>query len=137
MMKVSAYAASILMVLGAYGLTTTQAIADDPEYSLNDLVRIINDINQDLPKNINGVVTIERVVQGAGRQIIYIYAVPTKDAEMTDKQRKDIRAKVLDGLCTDTATLVKDGVAVSARTFSSDRRQIIAVTANKATCPQQ
>jgi hypothetical protein len=107
---------------------------EEQEYSLNDLIKIINKANKDLPKKLDGGITIDRIVQGSGRQIIYIYDLSSKDVELTDKERKELRKSIQENLCSATEMFVKDGIAVSARMFSSDRRQVLGVTANKKTC---
>ena len=64
---------------------------DGQEYSLSDLIKIINMVNKDLPKKLDGGVTIDRIVQGMGRQMIYIYDLSSKDVDLTDKERKELR----------------------------------------------
>lgn len=107
---------------------------DSQEFSLNDLMKIINKVNQDLPKKLDGGITLDRIVQGSGRQMIYIYDLSTKDVGLSEKERKELRNNIQENLCTSTEMFVKDGIAVSARMFTSDRRQILGVTANKKTC---
>jgi hypothetical protein len=126
--------AKLLFLISVAGTGVAGYAAEDQEYSLSDLIQIINKANEDLPKTIDDQIVIERIVQGAGRQMIYIYTVPVKDGDLSDKQRKSIGQGIQKNLCAGSQMFVKDGISVSARLFSTDRHQIIAVTANKASC---
>lgn len=110
------------------------ATAADEELSLRDLITVIDRVNQDLPKQMDNEVVIERAVQGWGRQMIIIYTVPLSSLDLTQKDRAAMRAKIQTNLCTSFEKFTRDNIAVSARMFSKDKRQIIGVTANKASC---
>jgi hypothetical protein len=125
----------LIMIVLFSLLVSTGAWADDgQEFSLNDLMKIINEVNKDLPKKLDDGITLDRIVQGSGRQMIYIYDLSSKDVALSDKERKELRNNIQKSLCSSTEMFVKDGIAVSARMFTSDRRQVLGVTANKKTC---
>jgi len=122
------------MLCGLCLISLPASAAEEPEYSLRDLIKVIDRVNQELPKTLDNRVVLERAVQGFGRQMIFIYTVPFRSDDLTDKERAKMRSQLQRNLCSGFESFTKDGIAVSARMFSSDKRQLIGVSATKAAC---
>jgi len=123
-----------LCLCSLVGIAPLAHAVEEQEYSLRDLIKVIDRVNQELPKTLDNRVVLERAVQGYGRQMIFIYTVPFRSDDLTDKERSKLRAELQRNLCSGFEKFTKDNIAVSARMFSSDKRQFIAVTATKAGC---
>src|SRR3954469_1282533 len=97
-----------LCASSARGLAAAAAPAEEPELSLRDLIRVIDRVNQDLPKTLENKVVFERAVQGSGRHMIFIYTVPYRSDDMGDKERTKMRAGLLKNMCTGFEAFTKD-----------------------------